>query len=389
MNRGTVDLGLGKVRRRALGGIGPRGTTLSRVLLVGKGAPDRGGIPSFLDTLLHSSLQKSHELRFLNVAHTSTPQGGKATVANVARTVGDAVAVWRGAAGQDIVHIHTALAPAVTAVRAGVLAFAARSRGCGVVVHVHGGNVEYWLASMLRRSLVRFALAPAHRVVAVWTAGERALQQALGPDRVRLVDNGVQVDSHRRSDSDSPREVPRVLYVGLLTPRKGVLDLVEASQMLLDQGVAHELWLLGGTPDEGPSAELAVRAGASGRARLLGSRPPEEMPAAYAEVDVFCLPSWWEAMPLSLLEAMASGLPVVATDVGDVSRAVAHGETGFVVPKRSPQELAAALGTLLTDTERRRRMGAAGRARVEERFSSGVTAREMSALYTEVEGERR
>ena len=113
-------------------------------------------------------------------------------------------------------------------------------------------------------------------------------------------------------------------------------------------------------PDEGPEAAEPVLAAAEGVARLLGTRPPEEMPAAYADADVFCLPSWWEAMPLSVLEAMSAGLPVVASDVGDVSRLVTP-ECGAVVPAKDPQRLADALRGLLVDPELRRRQGEASR----------------------------
>jgi glycosyltransferase involved in cell wall biosynthesis len=356
---------------------------MSRVLLVGKGAPDRGGIPTFLETLLGSRLAEEHELRFLNVAHSGTPQGGRATLANVGRTVRDAAAVWRAAGGHDIVHIHSALAPAVTVVRAALLALAGRARGCIVVVHAHGGNIQFWLTTPWRRMLLRLAMRPAHRVVAVWTAGRDALGAVLPDERVALIDNGVPVEAY--AETEPQHDPPRILYVGLLTPRKGVLDLLAASRLLRERGVAHELWLLGGTPDEGPAAEAEVRAGLDGAARLLGTRPPEQMPAAFAAADVFCLPSWWEAMPLSVLEAMAAGLPVVATDVGDVGRAVADGITGYVVPVRNPDKLADGLEPLLTDPDLRRRMGAAGRARVTGMFSADVTAGEVSALYEELE----
>lgn len=356
---------------------------MSRVLLVGKGAPDRGGIPSFLNDLRAGDLSRQHDLTFLNVAHHGTPQGGEASIVNVARTIRDAVAVWRSARGQDIVHINSALAPTVTVLRAGLLALAARQRGCAVVVHAHGGNIETWLTTRRTRMVMRAAMLPAHSVVAVWSAGRRSLAAALGETRVRLIDNGV--DASRYSTADPVHQPPRILYVGLLTERKGVLDLIEASVMLQDEGVPHELWLLGGTPDEGPAAAEPVRAAAEGRATLLGTRRPDEMPAAYAQADVFCLPSWWEAMPLSVLEAMAAGLPVVATDVGDVSRVVVDGETGYVVPSRSPGLLADALRNLLTDHEARRQMGNAGRCRVVEQFSSRMTARAVSDVYVTVQ----
>ncbi len=359
---------------------------MSRVLLVGKGAPDRGGIPSFLETLRSSELSRRHSVTFLNVAHSGTPEGGEASAGNVLRTLRDAVAVWRASRGHDIVHIHSALAPAVTVLRAGLLALAARARGCGVIVHAHGGNIETWLTGRRSRLVMRTSMRPAHRVVAVWSAGQRALAGTLGDERVRLIDNGI--DPDRYSAPEAAHSPPRVLYVGLLTPRKGVLDLLEASRMLRNDGVEHELWLLGGTPDEGPAAAVPVLEAAEGSAVLLGTRPPEKMPAAYASADVFCLPSWWEAMPLSILEAMAAGLPVVATDVGDVSRAVADGETGYVVPVKSPQRLAGALKPLLVDPELRTRLGVSARSRAEHRFSSTVTARAVSDLYADVERAR-
>lgn len=360
---------------------------MSRVLLVGKGAPDRGGIPTFLSWLCAGEVGRRHEVTFLNLAHTGTPEGGAVTAGNVKRTLHDAWRVWRCARGQDVVHVNSAGVPAVTVLRAGLLAAAGRVRGCGVVLHVHGGNLGAWLDTRPRRALMRLGLAPAHRVVAVWRSGHDALQAVVGPSRLRLVPNGIDTTLFRPMDRTSG--VPRVLYVGLLTPRKGVLDLLRASRMLHEEGMEHELALLGGTPDEGPAAARPVLEAAEGRAVLLGTRPPEQMAEAYAAADVFCLPSWWEAMPMSVLEAMASGLPVVATDVGDVPEMVADGHAGFVVPVKSPEEVAAALRKLLQDPERRRVMGAAARDRVERRYSAESAARAVCAVLDEATSARR
>jgi glycosyltransferase involved in cell wall biosynthesis len=352
-----------------------------RVLLVGKGYPDRGGIPSFLQMLTESELASQARLTFLNVAHSGVPEGGEVTTGNVVRTIRDAWSVLTRSRGQDIVHLHSALAPTVTILRAGLLALAARASGSAVIVHAHGGNLDSWMSTPLRRRLLWLSMLPAHRVVAVWSAGERALASVVGTEKVRLIDNGV--DCARYPEPEPSHDPPRVLYVGLLTPRKGVLDLIEASRLLAAEGVRHELRLLGGTPDEGPAAAVPVLEAARDAATLLGTRAPEEMPGEYAAADVFCLPSWWEAMPLSVLEAMAAGLPVVASDVGDVARLVTP-ECGHVVPVRSPQLLADALRPLLLDAGKRRGMGEAARARARSAFSSTATAVAIGRLYDEV-----
>jgi glycosyltransferase involved in cell wall biosynthesis len=355
---------------------------VTRVLLVGKGPPDRGGISAYLGALQTSDLASKHALTVLSLTRDETPRAGRLTGSNVTRTLSDARAVFRSAGDADLVHQHTALVPAVTMLRAGLLALAARIRGRRVILHVHSGQVELWITTRARRLLTRIALAPAHHVVTMSNPSGNAIAAAIGRRKVTIVDNWIDAGAYRPADPvHSP---PRVFYAGLLTPRKGVGDLLRASAMLSERGVAHELVLAGGTPDEGPEAEREVRSMDAPAATFLGALPHERIAAELARADVFCLPSWYEAMPLSILEAMASGLPVVATDVGDIPRVVAQGVTGDLVPARSPERLADALEALLTDPEGRRRMGAAGRQRVEQDFTQERAVAALDRLYRQL-----
>lgn len=354
---------------------------MRRVLLVGKGPPERGGIPAFLG-LLQDGLGDGYEVGLLNLTRSAaTPQGGRFTWHNLTRTLGDAPAVWRAAREVDLVHVHSALSSPVTIIRAGLLCLAARLGGAAVVLHGHGGRIQLLLTTRWTQLLTALALRPAHRVVAVSEGARAALATAVPAQRLVLIDNGVDTDRFAPGGDRDGQSTPVILYVGILTPRKGVIDLLEASRLLRADGVDHRLVLLGGMPDEGPEAQARVRDADNGTAEFAGTVTPGQMPERYHEADLLCLPSWWEAMPLSVLEAMASGLPVVATDVGDVARVVEDGVTGRVVPARDPAALAVALAPLLGSAELRGRMGAAGRERVEQRFSAQSTCAAVTEVY--------
>jgi glycosyltransferase involved in cell wall biosynthesis len=361
---------------------------VARVLLVGKGPPEHGGIPSFLADIQSGAAARDHDIALANLTRPGEPQGGRASLTNLRRTLADARQVWQSAAGRDVVHLHTAFSPGVTALRAGALALVARARGSAVLLHVHGGRLPLWATTPSRRLVVRLALLPVTHVLAVSAAVAETLQAAAPSRPVELLDNGVDVDRFTPAGAASrdADRTPRVLYVGLLSPRKGVLDLAAASAELRRRGLAHELHLVGGTPDEGPDAEAAVRAGLSGLPEVVlhGSVDHQQMPMVYREADVFCLPSWYEAMPLSVLEALATALPVVATDVGDVARAVLEGETGRLVQPRQPAALAEALALLLGDREKRSTMGLAGRELVRNRFFAGATQRRLAEIYDQL-----
>ena len=358
---------------------------MRRVLLVGKGPPDTGGIAAFLQILLNSDLRARHDLRLLNLYRSDVLHGGRFTSANIAETLADAGRVWRGSRSADIVHINIALVPLATLLRTGLLALSARLGGAQVIVHVHSGVIELWLTTRARRMLARLMLLPARRIITVSQSSRAPLAASVGVNRLVVIPNGVDVSAY--GPAEPSHNPPRILFAGVISPRKGVVDLLQASGILHARGVAHEVLLAGGPPAEGPRPEAEARLAAATNgapARFLGPQRHEAMAALYRSADLFCLPSWIEAMPLTILEAMATGLPVVATPVGDIGQVVEDGVSGRLVPVRAPEALANALEPLLSQPPLRRAMGKAARQRVQERFDITKMCASVEAVYRDL-----
>jgi glycosyltransferase involved in cell wall biosynthesis len=172
---------------------------------------------------------------------------------------------------------------------------------------------------------------------------------------------------------------PVVLEVARLAEVKGQRHLIAALARLDASGI-----LVGEDIERGGSYEEVLRREAerldvADRVVFAGYR--SDVPAVLAGCDVFCLPSTAEGMPLSVLEAMAQGKPVVATAVGGTPELVVDGVTGLLVPPGDAEALAEALGRVLSDPELAKRMGAAGRQRVERDFAADVSTARILALY--------
>jgi glycosyltransferase involved in cell wall biosynthesis len=128
----------------------------------------------------------------------------------------------------------------------------------------------------------------------------------------------------------------------------------------------------------------AAALGIADRVHLLGAR--NDVPDVLAALDVFAMPSEWEPFGLAAAEAMAAGLPVVASEVGGLPEVVAAGVTGILVPACEPEPLAAGIATLLREPATRRAMGEAGRARVQAEFSAQAMGNRMCSLYERLLG---
>lgn len=169
----------------------------------------------------------------------------------------------------------------------------------------------------------------------------------------------------------------RVLSVGRLVPEKAAPVLVEALLQTLAAGVELEARIVGAGPMKEMLEERINAAGSTHSITLLGAVGQEQLPDLYRWADVFCLPSFQEGLPVVLMEAMASGLPVVTTYVAGIPELVEDGANGLLVPAGRADLIAAALCDLATSPGTRAEMGAAGRRVVCSRHSLDVAGRQM------------
>jgi glycosyltransferase involved in cell wall biosynthesis len=206
-------------------------------------------------------------------------------------------------------------------------------------------------------------------------------RERIPPDRIRVVENGVDLDRFV-PPADRPAGPPRLICVARLDPVKAHGDLLAAVARLRPRHPGIVLDLVGEGPAR-PALEASVRElGLSASVRFLGTR--EDVGALLSRAHVFVLASRSEGMPGSILEAMATALPVVATGGGGVVELVEDGRTGVLVPVADADALALAIDRLLSHPDEARAMGAAGRARVVERFTREAFVRRHEAIYEEL-----
>jgi glycosyltransferase involved in cell wall biosynthesis len=200
------------------------------------------------------------------------------------------------------------------------------------------------------------------------------------PDRIHVIHNGVDVSTITPPTARSRGW--HVVHVARLNAVKDQTTLLHAARLVLDHEPGFRLDIIGDGERRDELEQLSTDLGLRDAVRFHGLQ--EDVRPFLAGVDAFVLSSVSEGIALTLLEAMAAALPVVATDVGGNREVVIPGETGFLVPARDPVALARALITLLGDPERAHRFGAAGRARVTAEFALDTTVAAYETLYVEL-----
>ena len=184
---------------------------------------------------------------------------------------------------------------------------------------------------------------------------------------------------------------PIVFFAGRLIEKKGLEYLIDAMRVVQARVPDAQVVIAGQGEERAQLERRATDAGA--RVKFIGSVTPAEVREWMARAQIYCMPSVRarggdsEGLPTALVEAMACGIPVVATTHAGIPEAVEHGVTGLLAPERDAAALAAHLTTLLTDAEVRQRMGAAGRQRVLERFDHRKQAASLAGIYDEVRAE--
>jgi phosphatidylinositol alpha-mannosyltransferase len=254
----------------------------------------------------------------------------------------------------DVIHTHCPLSPVLPLLTL-------RLARCPVVGTFHSS-----VSSDIPFRMFRGPLLPLYRridqTLAVSETARRCVERYF-PGPLEIVPNGV---DHARFRPGLPRlerfddGVPNILFVGRFDPRKGLPDLMHACAELAREAFPFRLILVGDGRLRGRVERLA-RGPLEGRVYFEGRVGHERLPRYYASADIFCSPARdGESFGLVLLEAMASGVPIVATDLAGYLTVLTHGNEGLVAPPRDPAALAAALRRLLGDPTLRAQMGARG-----------------------------
>jgi glycosyltransferase involved in cell wall biosynthesis len=355
-----------------------------RVLMLGPLPPPAGGMATVMDNLRGSALVEKCRLTVLNNGKT-TPEGRSplrgvaAQVGLLGRIVGH---ILRHR--PQLVHIHTC--SGFTFWRDSLHLLAARAMARRVVWHVHGARFDEFLGShgLIRRRLAGAALRSAAAVIVLGQDWVARLEPFAPGATWRIVANGVPMLRDDVSPSDGTFVA---LSLANLEPRKGLRDLISASALAARNGFAGEVLLAGRETEPGQKDDLLKHIaanGCDGRVRLLGVITGPNKETAFKRASCFVLPSYAEGLPMAMLEAMAHGMPVIATRVGAIPEVVTDGVEGFLIEPGDVAALADRMVQMERDPSLRHRMGQAARKRVEQGYSIETMVERLMAVYKEV-----
>jgi glycosyltransferase involved in cell wall biosynthesis len=293
-----------------------------------------------------------------------------------------------------IVHTHTS--------KPGILGrWAAKMASVPIIVHTPHGHVFYGhfgpLASRFFLLVERLMAFITDRMIAL-TEGERNDYIALSvsnPDKIVTIHSGVEINRYmavqvniqekKRSLGLNPKGLV-IGTVGWLLPIKGPMHLLRAMSFVWQSHPGTGLVYVGKGDLEKELREEAFRMGVSERVSFLGWR--DDVPEIMQLLDIFVLPSLNEGMGRVLVEAMAAGKPIVASNVGGIPDLVIRGENGLLVPAADTKALASGIEFFITNPEKRREMGEKGR-KMAIRYGSDSMVQKIDQLYRELLGKKK
>ncbi len=364
------------------------------VLLVGPlpAPPLVGGVEVGVNMLLNSKLARERDMRLFNTWRARDPSR------SMWERLSHHVMVYLRFVDQlvrrrpAIVHVKTS--SGINFYQNAMYVFIARSLGLRVMLQIHSGYFPefYRNSAPMLRALIRATLRSAHRLVVLSQSWADIFADLLGErESIVILPNGVRIDEFFNAGADRrrfriPADRVAVLFMGTrdrpTEKAKGLFELIDA---IAQVRVQHPQVVLVVAGNGSHQEEIKAILGEEGAAWInVGVVTGEAKACLYRSVDVFALPSHYENMPNSLLEAMAAGLPAVATPVGAVPEMVREGKSGFLVPLRDAGAIAERLRRMVIDPELRKAMGTEALSIARGKYDFSVLEESLSAYYQDL-----
>jgi glycosyltransferase involved in cell wall biosynthesis len=357
------------------------------ISMIGPDLDAMGGISSVARTWLGADAIKDLDVQYFGTMRDTRTKAEKAAlvVRRQARFVARLATGWR----PDLFHIHASYFSSFY--RKMAYFKQASATGRPVIIHLHAPDLpSFYESSRLHRSAIHHIFKKAARVVVLSEDMGDMIRGWMGDDaRVHRLYNPVLLDRFECPPRPE-RENPVMLFMGAIGERKGTWDLIQAAAEVV-KTLPHARFRFGGNGEVDRLREEVTRLGLKDHVEILGWVSGEDKLKQFREADVLCLPSYHEGLPMSILEAMGAGLPVVSTTIAGIPEAVVHPTSGLLVEPGDIPALTQALIRLLGDASVRQQMGTAGRLRAEQVFDAEVIVKQVRQLWTDVlaeQGER-
>ncbi|MDO4619593.1 MAG: glycosyltransferase family 4 protein [Lachnospiraceae bacterium] len=250
-----------------------------------------------------------------------------------------------------------------------------------IVLHMHGGGFMNFYEGLhgKKKELIRQAVEDADCVIAIWEGMKQQLEEQFRMKRCDVIANGIETDVYHEVKSKAADHAGTFLFLGRVEQAKGVFDLIRAAGIACKKNPQIRVLIGGlGAMEE---AERCIReAGAEGHVDLLGWLDAEKKKKALEESGTLILPSYYEMMPMVILEAMAAGRAVIATEVGSVPVLVGA-ENGILTAPGDAEAMAEAMLAFASDRKRMEQTGERNRERAEKLYSTERMGEEIRACY--------
>ncbi|MYM41659.1 glycosyltransferase family 4 protein [Duganella qianjiadongensis] len=345
---------------------------MKRVIMIGPSPSAKGGIATVIGTLLRVGYERDGHCRFIQT-HISAGLVRKAWVALWAL-----LRVTCLMATGQVALLHAHVASEASFWRKAIFIRVAQFFGCPVIFHLHSGEFRVFLEQRMSPGQRKFAVALMRRVDYALVLSDDAAQllSGIGVRNIELLPNPIEINRV----SPARQTSSEILFLGRLDNKKGVYDLLRAFKYVRDQ-VPEARLILGGEGEVAQVRELATALGILNAVELPGWVNEAQRSVLLARAAVFVLPSHFEQMPMTVLEAMVAGVPVVATRVGGVPCMLENGACGKLVDVADLDALASAITGLLVDRPAAQAMAERAHQRVLKEYEAGVVLSRLQERY--------
>lgn len=360
---------------------GSQENAMKNILMIGPDLQAMGGIATVEEAILNAIRPED-----ANVQLVATFQGGSKS--KKIRTVVSALAKYsKLISGFDLVHVHVASRGSFK--RKKIFIDIALKKKIPVLLHLHGSEFGKWFDTECndsQRSKIRRVFNSCERIIVLSEEWQNYLldRNICDEKKIVVMHNAVPLPS-------APVDVcvsQDVLFLGRLSARKSPDVLLRAARVVLKDH-PHVRFRFCGDGDVAKYQALAEELGIASSCDFVGWTTGEKKEEAIRASRIYCLPSKYEGMPMSVLEAMSYGLVAIATPVGGVPQVIQDGINGYLIPTDDSECLANRINELLDASDLAVRIGSAGRKTIEESFNMDSYARKLTEIYESVAGNSR